>query len=53
MDVSGYRPWGATLDDALSDASLTVGDAGNIPFTVPTMGYQIWVTANGTDFTAP
>jgi len=53
IDVSGYLPWGAALADPMSEATLTVGDAGDLSFSVPAMGYQIWVTSEGTDFTTP
>ncbi|MCB9121968.1 MAG: Ig-like domain-containing protein [Caldilineaceae bacterium] len=53
IDMSGYLPWGAELSDPLGEATLAVGDAGNLSFSVPAMGYQVWVTDEGTDFTAP
>ncbi|MBK8797194.1 MAG: alpha amylase N-terminal ig-like domain-containing protein [Anaerolineales bacterium] len=53
LDASGYLPWGAQLNDPFAAASLTVGAAGNLSFTVPALGYQLWVTAEGTDFTTP
>lgn len=53
FDASGYLPWGAALSDPFGDAALAVGDLGNVSFTVPAMGYQLWVTDEGVDFTAP
>jgi glycosidase/fibronectin type 3 domain-containing protein len=53
FDASGYLPWGMELSDPFGEAALTVGDAGNVSFTAPTMGYQLWVTDEGIDFTTP
>ena len=53
VDVSGYLPWRAALADPMGDATQIVGDAGNLSFNVAAMDYQIWVTDERTDFTAP
>jgi hypothetical protein len=53
FDASGYLPWGAELSDPFGEAALTVGDAGNVSFTAPALGYQLWVTDEGIDFTTP
>ncbi|HAJ34645.1 MAG TPA: hypothetical protein DCL15_02965 [Chloroflexi bacterium] len=53
FDASGYLPWDATLTDPFGDATLTVGALGNVAFTVPAMGYQLWVTEEDVDFTTP
>ncbi|MBE2241085.1 MAG: alpha amylase N-terminal ig-like domain-containing protein, partial [Caldilineaceae bacterium] len=38
LDTSGYLPWGAELNEPFGAATLTVGAAGNISFTVPALG---------------
>ncbi len=53
FDASGYLPWGAELRDPFGDATLTVGAAGNVSFTTPALGYQLWVTGEEIDFTTP
>lgn len=53
FDASGYLPWGAELRNPFSNATLTVGDLGNVTFTTPAMGYQLWLTAENIDLTTP
>lgn len=53
FDASGYLPWGAALRDAFGDETLTVGELGNVSFTLAPMSYRIWLTAPETDLRAP
>lgn len=53
FDASGYLPWGATLRDAFSDDTLTVGESGNISFTLAPMSYHIWLTEPAIDLQTP
>lgn len=53
FDVSGYLPWGATLRDAFGDATLTVGELGNVSFSLAPMSYRIWLTEPELDLQAP
>lgn len=58
INVAGYLPFGAVLNDPFGDATLTIGDgssgdAGAISFTVPAMSYQLWLTDDEIDLTTP
>jgi glycosidase len=58
INVAGYLPFGADLRDPFGDAAVTVSDgsivdAGLITYTVPAMSYQLWLTGDEIDLTAP
>ena len=54
LDVDGYVPEGAVLDDGLEPGtSLTVGAARTMTFNVSGMGARVWVSRPGLDMTRP
>ncbi|MCS6826261.1 MAG: alpha amylase N-terminal ig-like domain-containing protein, partial [Caldilinea sp.] len=53
FNASGYLPWGAALRDAFGEETLTVGELGNVSFTLAPMSYRIWLTAPEVDLRAP
>ncbi len=54
LDLTGYVPFGSVLTYA-QDAGITVTVPATMPWavTIPPMNYAIWLTADGTDLSAP